>query len=146
MAGLCEGGNEPPGSLKASKRSQPKLSTKSSYLLAWSSNSPDLTPPDFFVWGFVKDIVYSQKPRNIDDLRVKITQLFNKSPLLCYNGHGLNCITVMSCKKEQEVEDENDEENEKVEEKMDKTKRTKATNSTSDERQGTGVNCGILRN
>ncbi|KAJ4431755.1 hypothetical protein ANN_20360 [Periplaneta americana] len=118
MAGLCEGGNEPPGSLKASskgcrenndhrgffvgergvvdgyredgddwgmrawdvclKRPQAKPSTRSSYLLAWSPNSPDLTPPDFFVWGFVKDIVYSQKPRNIDDLRVKITQAFQQ--------------------------------------------------------------------
>ncbi|KAJ4435321.1 hypothetical protein ANN_17931 [Periplaneta americana] len=38
------------------------------------------------------------KPRNIDDLRVKITQaFFNKSlHLVCYNGYGLNCITVMS--------------------------------------------------
>ncbi|KAJ4445202.1 hypothetical protein ANN_07003 [Periplaneta americana] len=48
--------------LDRSRRSQAKPST-------WSPNSPGLTPPDFFVWGFVKDIVYSQKPRNIDDLR-----------------------------------------------------------------------------
>ncbi|KAJ4433580.1 hypothetical protein ANN_15889 [Periplaneta americana] len=54
--------------------------------LGLAPNSPDLTSPDFFVWGFVKDIVYSQKSRNIDDLKVKITQAFNKSPLLCYNG------------------------------------------------------------
>ncbi|KAJ4446911.1 hypothetical protein ANN_13612 [Periplaneta americana] len=55
-------------------RSQAKPSTRSSYLLAWSPNSPDLTPPDsdFFVWGFVKDIIYSQKPRTIDDLRFKV--------------------------------------------------------------------------
>ncbi|KAJ4429083.1 hypothetical protein ANN_26084 [Periplaneta americana] len=75
MAGLCEGGNEPSGSLKAiCRRSQAKPSKRSIYLLAWPPNSPDLTLPDFFVWGFVEDIVYSQKPRNIDDLRVKITQ------------------------------------------------------------------------
>ncbi|KAJ4436705.1 hypothetical protein ANN_16837 [Periplaneta americana] len=44
---------------------------------------PDLTPPDFFVWGFVKDIVYSQKPRKINDLRVKITQAFQQiTPLM----------------------------------------------------------------
>ncbi|KAJ4435807.1 hypothetical protein ANN_18426 [Periplaneta americana] len=41
------------------RRSQAKPSTRNSYLLAWPPNSPDLTPPDFFVWGFVKDIVYS---------------------------------------------------------------------------------------
>ncbi|KAJ4442246.1 hypothetical protein ANN_12112 [Periplaneta americana] len=64
-------------------KSQAKPSTRSSYLLAWSPYSPDLTPPDFFVWGFVKDIVYSQKPRNIDDLRVKITQAFQQiTPLM----------------------------------------------------------------
>ncbi|KAJ4431753.1 hypothetical protein ANN_20358 [Periplaneta americana] len=64
-------------------RSQAKPSTRSSYLLAWPPNSPDLTPPDFFVWGFVKDIVYSQKPRNIDDLRVKIAQAFQQiTPLM----------------------------------------------------------------
>ncbi|KAJ4438493.1 hypothetical protein ANN_14438 [Periplaneta americana] len=55
-----------------------KPSTRSSYLLVWPPNSPDLTPPDFFVWGFVKDIVYSQKPGNIDDLRVQITQAFQQ--------------------------------------------------------------------
>ncbi|KAJ4426136.1 hypothetical protein ANN_26945 [Periplaneta americana] len=59
-------------------RSQEKPSTRSCYLLAWPPNSPDLTSADFFVWGFVKDIVYSQKPRNIDDLRVKITQAFQQ--------------------------------------------------------------------
>ncbi|KAJ4443493.1 hypothetical protein ANN_05165 [Periplaneta americana] len=55
----------------------------SSYLLAWPPNSQDLTPPDFFVQNFVKDIVYSQKPRNIDDLKVKITQAFQQiTPLM----------------------------------------------------------------
>ncbi|KAJ4446660.1 hypothetical protein ANN_13357 [Periplaneta americana] len=76
------------------KWSQAKPSTRSSYLLPWS---PDLTTPDFFMWSFVKNIFYSQKSRNIDDLRVKITEAFQQSPLLCYNGHGLNFITVMSC-------------------------------------------------
>ncbi|KAJ4431955.1 hypothetical protein ANN_20564 [Periplaneta americana] len=43
---------------------------------------PRSTPPDFFVWGFVKDIVYSQKDRNIDDLRVKFIQAFQQITLL----------------------------------------------------------------
>ncbi|KAJ4444019.1 hypothetical protein ANN_05808 [Periplaneta americana] len=69
--------------VRAAMNLRAKPSTRSSYLLAWSPNSPDLTPPDFFVWGFVKDIVYSQKPRNIDDLRVKITQAFQQiTPLM----------------------------------------------------------------
>ncbi|KAJ4436580.1 hypothetical protein ANN_16613 [Periplaneta americana] len=68
---------------KTCRRWQAKPSTRSSYLLAWSPNFPDLTPPDFFVWGFVKDIVYSQKLRNIDDPRVKITEAFQQiTPLM----------------------------------------------------------------
>ncbi|KAJ4427242.1 hypothetical protein ANN_24860 [Periplaneta americana] len=58
-------------------RSQAKPSTRSSYLLAWPPNSPDLTSPDFFVWGFVEDIVYSQKSRNIDDLRIFPDHLYS---------------------------------------------------------------------
>ncbi|KAJ4446724.1 hypothetical protein ANN_13421 [Periplaneta americana] len=51
MAGLCEGGNEPPGSLKSSKA--------------------------------LLKIVFLQKPRNIDDQRVKITQAFQQiTPLV----------------------------------------------------------------
>ena len=26
--------------------------------IMWPPNSPDLTPPDFFLWGFVKNDVY----------------------------------------------------------------------------------------
>ncbi|KAJ4449997.1 hypothetical protein ANN_01404 [Periplaneta americana] len=38
--------------------------------------------------GFVKDIVYSQKPRNIDDVRVKITQAFQQIDPLMLTGMG----------------------------------------------------------
>ena len=31
--------------------------------------SPDITPMDFFVWGVIKDSVYSRKPRSVEDLR-----------------------------------------------------------------------------
>ena len=51
--------------------------------ISWPLNSPDHTPMDFFVWGFVKDTVYAQKPRNINDLREKITQAFQQiTPLM----------------------------------------------------------------
>jgi hypothetical protein len=33
----------------------------------------DLKPPDFFVWGFVKNIVYAQ---DIDNLKTKIATAF----------------------------------------------------------------------
>jgi len=39
----------------------------------WPPYSPDLTPCDFFVWGYVKDKVYAEgTPENLKDLRKKI--------------------------------------------------------------------------
>lgn len=35
----------------------------------WASHSPDLNPPDFFLWGYVKDRVYVNKPRDINELK-----------------------------------------------------------------------------
>ena len=34
--------------------------------------SPDITPLDFFMWGGVKDKVYSTKVTNIADLKARI--------------------------------------------------------------------------
>lgn len=34
--------------------------------------SPDLTPLDFYLWGTLKDVVYRQKPRTLDELRDSI--------------------------------------------------------------------------
>jgi hypothetical protein len=44
--------------------------------ISWPTNSPDLKPPDFFVWGYVKSLVYGQTPQNEADLRQKITAAF----------------------------------------------------------------------
>lgn len=38
--------------------------------IPWPPRSPDITPLDFFLWGFVKDVVYHTPVR---DLRVRIT-------------------------------------------------------------------------
>jgi hypothetical protein len=35
----------------------------------WPPRSPNLTPPDFFLWGLLKGCVYSNKPRIIDTLK-----------------------------------------------------------------------------
>ena len=35
----------------------------------WAARSPDLTPLDFFVWGFLKDKVYKRKPKTIQQLK-----------------------------------------------------------------------------
>ena len=38
----------------------------------WASRSPDLTPLDFFVWGFIKSKVYATKVNNLQDLKQRI--------------------------------------------------------------------------
>jgi len=40
----------------------------------WSPRSPDLTPPDYFLWGYLKGTVYRNKPRTIDALKANITE------------------------------------------------------------------------
>jgi hypothetical protein len=35
----------------------------------WPPRSPDLTPPDFFLWGLLTSRVYSNKPRTTDALK-----------------------------------------------------------------------------
>uniref|UniRef100_A0AAF5DJG2 Transposable element Tc3 transposase n=1 Tax=Strongyloides stercoralis TaxID=6248 RepID=A0AAF5DJG2_STRER len=38
----------------------------------WAARSPDLSPLDFFLWGYLKDKVYRNKPETIEDLKENI--------------------------------------------------------------------------
>jgi hypothetical protein len=40
----------------------------------WPPSSPDLTPPDYFLWGYLKRRVYQNKPRTIGALKPNITE------------------------------------------------------------------------
>jgi len=40
--------------------------------IEWPPRSPDLSPLDFFFWGYLKDRVYKIKPQNLNDLQVRI--------------------------------------------------------------------------
>jgi len=40
----------------------------------WPQRSPDLTPPDYFLWGYLKGTVYQNIPRTIDALKANITE------------------------------------------------------------------------
>jgi len=40
----------------------------------WPQCSPSLTPPDYFLWGYLKGRVYQTKPRSIDALKANITE------------------------------------------------------------------------
>jgi hypothetical protein len=39
----------------------------------WPPRSPDLTSADYFLWGYLKERVYKNKPLTIQDLRANIT-------------------------------------------------------------------------
>lgn len=40
--------------------------------IQWPPRSPDLTAPDFFLWGYLKEKVYANKPNNIEELKANI--------------------------------------------------------------------------
>lgn len=42
--------------------------------LEWPARSPDLTPLDFFLWGYLKSKVYVNKPPNLEELMERIRQ------------------------------------------------------------------------
>lgn len=42
--------------------------------IEWPARSPDLTPLDYFLWGYLKSKVYQTKPNNLDELRNRILQ------------------------------------------------------------------------
>ena len=46
----------------------------------WSPHSPDLNPPDFYLWGYLKDRVYEHNPQTIPDLKAAITAAIRAIP------------------------------------------------------------------
>jgi hypothetical protein len=40
--------------------------------IAWPPRSPDLTPLEIFLWGYVKNIVYKVKINDLQHLRARI--------------------------------------------------------------------------
>jgi hypothetical protein len=49
--------------------------------LPWPPYSPDLTPMDFFLWGWVKDRVYHEPISDIVELRLRIQEAFQVLPM-----------------------------------------------------------------
>lgn len=53
---------------------------------AWPPRSPDITPLDFFLWGYVKDMVYATPVQDVCDLRHRITEAINSvTPDMLHN-------------------------------------------------------------
>ena len=46
----------------------------------WSARSSDLTPCNFFLWGWLKKQVYSTKPRNLEELEGRICKVMTSIP------------------------------------------------------------------
>ena len=44
----------------------------------WPPRSPDMTPLDFFLWGFVKTRVFRTPVNDIPELRNRITEVFTE--------------------------------------------------------------------
>ncbi|XP_011859579.1 PREDICTED: uncharacterized protein LOC105557057 [Vollenhovia emeryi] len=50
----------------------------------WPPRSCDLTPPDYFLWGYVKSLVYVDKPNSLDALEANIERVIDEiRPELC---------------------------------------------------------------
>jgi hypothetical protein len=65
----------------------------------WSPRSPDLSPADFFLWGYLKGIVY-KTIRIHGDLKRNITTAINSISLQVLHKVALNMVN-MACIAEQ---------------------------------------------
>ena len=48
------------------------LSTKFIDKKKWPPRSPDLNPCDFYLWGYLKSVVYNPLPKTLDELKENI--------------------------------------------------------------------------
>jgi hypothetical protein len=42
--------------------------------IPWPPRSPDLTPPDFFFWGYVKNYMYMDKIQDLNHFKARIPE------------------------------------------------------------------------
>jgi len=63
------------------------------------NESPDLTPPDFFLWGYIKQKIKERNPEDVPQLRTAITEIFRIiTPEMCasacrnVNDRLLRCV------------------------------------------------------
>ena len=66
--------------------------------LPWPPRSPDQTPCDFFLWGFVKDSVYvPPSSMSLNELRDRITHALQTITADMLHESGMNLITLWMC-------------------------------------------------
>ena len=49
--------------------------------VGWPARLPDLSPCDFFLWGYLKEKVFRHRPRTLEDLKERIREEINAIPL-----------------------------------------------------------------
>lgn len=54
--------------------------------VAWPPRSPDLTAPDFFLWGFVKNEIYRTPVKSIKELKTRIRKCIKSISLQTLQG------------------------------------------------------------
>lgn len=53
----------------------------------WPARSPDLTVLDYFLWGYIKNDVYQKTSANMEELRMRIVEAFQKvTPVMLRNA------------------------------------------------------------
>ncbi len=69
-------------------------------LISWPAWSPDLTPLNFFFWGYVKDNVFKHNPNTIAELKTLITEAVAEITLGMLKKVFINkCKRVAACIK-----------------------------------------------
>ena len=74
----------------------------------WPARSPDLTPCDFFLWGYMKGKVFSTPPATIEELRERIVREFDllkRRPAMVRSAVRLmeSCVNLCIERQEQHV-------------------------------------------
>uniref|UniRef100_A0A8C6WVP8 DUF4817 domain-containing protein n=1 Tax=Neogobius melanostomus TaxID=47308 RepID=A0A8C6WVP8_9GOBI len=59
----------------------------------WSARSPDLAPCDYFLWGYLKSLVYKDRPQTLDDL---VDQNFRNRLNQCIDNGGRHLKDILS--------------------------------------------------
>ena len=60
-------------------------------IIHWPARSCNLTSIDFFLWGYIKDIVYAKKSDNLDQLLTRIRRALQNIPIdMCKR----TCVTI----------------------------------------------------
>ena len=52
----------------------------------WPPRSPDLTACDFFLWGYLKGLIYKMLPTDLDDLRNRSVNNLKENPQIVRNA------------------------------------------------------------